>query len=149
VVLEVQARKLGIDYGEKRIGVAVSDPLGYTARGVSTIYWNGVDIDGAVEKVRRLCEEYEADVIVVGLPLRTDGKPSASGDRAMLFAEEIRRKVRAEVLLKDERYTSVLANRILRETGGGKDRKSGAADQMAAEIILSDYLRHLKKDVPG
>ncbi|MHB1452789.1 MAG: Holliday junction resolvase RuvX [Saccharofermentanales bacterium] len=142
-------RKLGIDYGEKRIGVAVSDPLGYTARGIATIYWNGIDYDRAAEKVRLLCEEYSADTIVVGLPLRTDGKNSASGEKAIRFADEIRKKVSAEVIMKDERYTSVIANRILRETGGGKDRKSGAADQMAAEIILSDYLRYLKKDDEG
>ena len=142
-------RKLGIDYGDKRIGVAVSDPLGYTARGIATIYWNGEDIDKATEKVRILCEEYAADTIVVGLPLRTDGRNSLSGEKAIQFAEEVRKKVRAEVVMRDERYTSVIANRILRETGGGKDRKSGAADQMAAEIILSDYLRYLKKDTEG
>ncbi len=143
------ARKLGIDYGDKRIGVAVSDLLGYTARGIATIYWNGTDIDRAAEKVRLLCEEYAADTIVVGLPLRTDGKSSISGEKATLFAEEIRKRVSAEVVMRDERYTSVIANRILRETGSGKDRKSGAADQMAAEIILSDYLRYLKKDTEG
>ncbi len=145
----MMARKLGIDYGEKRVGVAVSDPLGYTARGIATLYWNGTDFDRIADKIALLCEEYEADTVVIGMPLRTDGRNSISGEKALRLAEELRRKTSVAVVMRDERYTSVIANRILRETGGGKDRKSGATDQMAAEIILADYLNRLKKDGDG
>ena len=140
----MHVRKMGVDYGEKRIGIAVSDPLGFTARGILTIYWNGTDIDRPVERIGELCAEYEVDTVVVGLPRRTDGKPSLTAEKAIMFAEKIKTRVKASVIMRDERYTSVLAGRILREKGKGRDRKSGEADMMAAEILLSDYLRSIK-----
>ncbi len=136
-------RKIGVDYGEKRIGIAVSDPLGITARGIAVVYWNGTDAVRPAERIAAYAKEYDADTIVVGLPRRTDGKPGASAEKAVMLAEEISRKTVAEVVMRDERYTSVIAGRILRDKGRGKDRKSGETDMMAAEILLSDFLRSL------
>ena len=136
-------RKIGVDYGEKRIGIAVSDTLGITARGIGVVFWNGVDIEKTADRIAGYAVEYDADVIVIGLPRRTDGRPGASADKAMALADEVRRKTSAEVVMRDERYTSVIAGRILRDKGRGKNRRSGETDMMAAEIILSDYLRSL------
>ncbi len=137
-------RKLGVDYGEKRIGIAVSDTLGFTARGIAVVYWNGTDYSRPAERIAGFAREHDADVIVVGLPRRTDGKPGASAEKALALADEIRKNTGAEVIMQDERYTSVIAGRILRDKGKGKDRKSGETDMMAAEVLLSDYLRTLK-----
>jgi len=135
-------RKMGIDYGTVRIGVAVSDPLGITARGIETIRWNGRDMDWAVARIAELCREYMVDAVVVGLPRRTDGKDSPSEQNAAVLAKRIEAVVAAKVVLKDERYTTVMANRIMTETGMKTSKKRAVVDQIAAEIILQDYLDH-------
>ena len=133
---------MGIDYGTVRIGIAVSDPLGITARGIETIRWNGRDMEWAISRIAELCKEYQIDTIVVGLPRRTDGKAGPSGQNAALLAKRIEETGQAEVILKDERYTTVLANRIMTETGIRQSRKRAVVDQIAAEIILQDFLDH-------
>lgn len=135
-------RKMGVDYGSVRIGIAVSDPLGITARGIETIRWNGLDMDWAVNRIAELCRIHEVDTIVVGCPRRTDGKESESETNATLLAERIMGVSDANVILKDERYTTVLANRIMRETGMKQGKKRSVVDQIAAEILLQDYLDH-------
>ena len=75
-------RKMGIDYGSVRIGVAISDPLGITARGIETIRWNGRDMEWAIDRIAALCSENQVDTIIVGLPRRTDGKESPSEQNA-------------------------------------------------------------------
>ncbi len=137
-------RKMGIDYGSVRIGVAVSDPLGITARGIETIRWNGRDMDWAVARIAELCREYQVDTVIVGLPRRTDGKESPSEQNARLLAGRIEASFHAKVVLKDERYTTVMANRIMTETGVKASKKRAVVDQIAAEIILQDYLDHCK-----
>ncbi len=135
-------RKIGIDYGTVRIGVAVSDPLGIAARGIETIRWNGQDMDWAVARIAALCAEYKADTVVVGLPRRTDGKEGPSDQNARLLARRIEESAPVRVVLQDERYTTVLAHRIMQETGMRRDKKKSVVDQIAAEILLQDYLDH-------
>ena len=138
-------RKIGIDYGEKRIGVAVSDLLGITAKGCDVLYWNGLDVDLTVRNLAKICEKYDPDTIVFGLPSRTDGKISETSEKARHMAKELENFMNVKVVFEDEKYTSVLAGRILRETKKKTDRKSGETDMMAAEIILSSYLEKLRK----
>jgi len=135
-------RKMGIDYGSVRIGVAISDPLGITARGIETIRWNGRDMEWAIDRIAALCSENQVDTIIVGLPRRTDGKESPSEQNATLLAKRVEEKSCVRVILKDERYTTVLANRIMTETGMKQSRKRSVVDQIAAEIILQDFLDH-------
>ena len=139
----MSSRKMALDYGEKRIGVALSDPLGYTAKGLCVVYWNGTDMDKPVDRLCSLILENDVDTVIVGLPRRTDGKIGTSEEKAKELAQLIRQKSDVEVIMRDERYTSVIAGRILKEKGKGRNRKSGETDMMAAEIILSDYLRTL------
>lgn len=137
-------RKMGIDYGTARIGIAISDPLGITARGIETINWDGVKIEFALDRIDSLCKEHDIDLIVMGLPRRTDGKPSQSQEGAQNLAELINQKTGINIVFTDERYTTVIAHQIMRETKVKREKKKGITDQIAAQILLQDYLNHCK-----
>ena len=139
---ESMKRKMAIDYGTVRIGIAISDPLGITARGIETIRWNGKDPEWAINRILTLCGENQVDTVIVGLPRRTDAKECTAEQNARLFAERIEKATGIKVILKDERYTTVIANRIMRETGVRQTKRREIVDQIAAEIILQDYLNH-------
>lgn len=133
-------RWLGIDFGSRRIGVAISDPLGMLARRLETINWNGRDMDWAIN---RLAERVAADQItgiVVGLPRRTDGKTGESEQSARAFAQALQDATGLVPVLRDERFTTVLAGRIMRETNVAAGDRKKVVDQIAAEIILQDFL---------
>lgn len=138
-------RKMAIDYGTARIGIAISDPLGITARGIETIRWNGKDMEWAINRILVLCEENQVDTVVVGLPRRTDAKENISEQNIQNIRElgkKIEDSTSAKVIFKDERYTTVIANAIMRETGVKQAKRRDIVDQIAAEIILQDYLNH-------
>ncbi len=132
-------RVLGIDFGLRRVGIALSDPLRIVASRHSTLVWNGKDLDALQQRIFDLCDENQVDTIVVGYPLRTDGDKSPITDLTVNFAEQLRGSGR-EVILVDERYTSLLAKEILQKTKKNKERDKGLVDRIAAEIILQDYL---------
>lgn len=141
-------RWLGIDYGEIRIGVAISDPLGLTARGLETIRWNGQDWTWAIQRISELARQYAITGIVIGIPRRTDGRPGPSEEKARLLAGELATATGLTPVLQDERYTTVLASRILQETGVRGGRRKAVIDQVAAEIILQEYLESRRKAFP-
>ncbi|NLC25385.1 MAG: Holliday junction resolvase RuvX [Fastidiosipila sp.] len=132
-------RVLGIDFGLRRVGIALSDPLRIVASRHSTLVWNGKDLDALQQRIFDLCDENQVDTIVVGYPLRTDGDKSPITDLTVNFAEQLRSSGR-KVILVDERYTSLLAKEILQKTKKNKERDKGLVDRIAAEIILQDYL---------
>lgn len=140
-------RWMGIDYGEVRVGVAVSDPLGFTARGIETIRWNGKDLNKVITRLLDLIGQYDVKGIVVGVPRRTDGKAGASEDKARELAAELERASGIGIVLRDERYTTVLASRVMRETGVERDRRKNIVDQIAAEIILQEYMETRRKGI--
>ncbi|MHB1484080.1 MAG: Holliday junction resolvase RuvX [Saccharofermentanales bacterium] len=135
-------RKMAIDYGTARIGIAISDPLGITARGIETIRWNGRDIEWAVNRILELCKENQVDAVIIGLPRRTDAKENLAEQNIRALAKRIEESAGVKVILKDERYTTVIANGIMRETGVKQAKRREIVDQIAAEIILQDYLNH-------
>lgn len=131
-------RILGLDVGSRRIGVAVSDPLGITAQGLETIQRQNKRLDFAeLEKVLR---QYEVTEIVVGYPLRMSGAEGVQAEKMQLFAEELRRRFRLPVHLWDERLSSAQANRLLRETEMSIKRRGEVVDQMAAVLILQSWM---------
>lgn len=136
---------LGIDYGKSRIGVAVSDALGITARGVETIKWNGRDWEKPLERLTALLGELGAEGIVLGLPRRTDGRPGESEDSARELAVLLEERTGIKPVLYDERYTTVLAHRVLREAPGKKRDTRSIIDQVAAEILLAEFLEGERK----
>lgn len=136
-------RIMGIDYGDKRIGIAVSDPFGWTARGVETIKWDG-DLNRPLERIKGLVEEYNIDVIVVGFPKNMNGTVGPRGEKTLEFINALTSKVEREIVKWDERLTTVAANRTMHEMGVKTSRKKGVVDQIAAVYILQGYLDSLK-----
>lgn len=136
----MQQRVLGIDYGTRRVGVAISDPLRLFARRLTTIHRKANDGGALVDQVLELVKQNDVDTIVVGLPSRTDGRESEIKNEASAFAESLQQASSCHVELFDERYTSVLAERVLVETNHKKRKDKGIVDQVAAEILLQDWL---------
>jgi putative holliday junction resolvase len=134
----LEGRILGLDVGSRRIGMAVSDPLGITAQGLETLQRRNKRLDlGALEQVIR---EYEVREIVVGLPLRMSGAEGTQSEKMQGFAEDLRKRFRLPVHLWDERLTSAEANRLLRETELSIEKRAKAVDRMAAVLILQGWM---------
>lgn len=131
-------RVLGLDVGARRIGVAVSDPLGITAQGLETLQRKNKKYD--LGWLGRVIREYEIKEIVVGLPLRMSGVEGAQAEKIQIFAEELRRHFKLPVHLWDERLTSAEANRLLRETDLSIEKRGKAVDRMAAVLILQGWM---------
>ncbi len=131
-------RILGLDVGSRRIGVAVSDPLGITAQGLDTLQRRNKRYD--FEYLQRVIQEYDVREIVVGLPLRMSGAEGIQSDKMQAFAEDLRNRFRLPVHLWDERLTSAEANRLLRETELSIEKRGKAVDRMAAVLILQGWM---------
>lgn len=133
-------RSLGIDFGLARVGVAMSDPMGILASAVETLNWNGEDAAWIKARLLEICEKNKVVRIVMGLPKRTDGKESSTEQMARAFGAELAELTALPVIFQDERYTTVLASRVLRTSAVKAKNKRGVIDQVAAEIILQAYL---------
>ncbi len=131
-------RVLGLDVGSRRIGIAVSDPLGITAQGLETLQRRNKRQDLAA--LERVIRDYTVLEIVVGLPLRMSGAEGTQSEKMELFAEELRKRFRLPVHLWDERLTSAEANRLLRETDLSIKKRAQAVDRMAAVLILQAWM---------
>ena len=136
-------RILGLDVGERRIGVAVSDPTGTLARPVRALRTTGLDGDAlqiSLTEILRLRGEDPLDAIVVGLPRRLDGSPNEMTPRIERFAARLREHAGLAVILQDERLTSVEAeSRLAAREKSWRVRKE-QLDAAAAAVILQDYL---------
>ncbi|MFY9561646.1 MAG: Holliday junction resolvase RuvX [Terriglobales bacterium] len=131
-------RILALDVGAKRIGVAVSDPLGITAQGLETIQRQNKRRD--LEALARLLAEYQVREVVVGLPLRLSGAEGTQSEKMRRFAEELQSHFGVTVHLWDERWTSTEANRLLRDAELSIEKRGKAVDRMAAVLILQSWL---------
>jgi len=128
-------RTLALDFGERRIGVAVTDPLGILAQPLETIQCSGGDAH--LRRIAEIVLDYEVRRIVVGLPLHLDGRDGPEADVVRDFGEAVAQRTRVSVEYLDERWTTLEAERVLRETG--TKRRKGV-DSIAAAIILRTYL---------
>jgi putative holliday junction resolvase len=140
----VNGRVMALDVGSRRIGVAVSDPLGITAQGLETIQRQNKRLD--FEILARLLAQYEVREIVVGLPLRLSGAEGTQSEKMRQFADNLREHFGLTVHLWDERWTSTEANRLLRETDLSIKKRGQAVDRMAAILILQSWMesRHVR-----
>ncbi len=136
-------RVLGLDVGLRRIGIAVSDPLGCTAQGLETLQRRNKKYDMA--ELERVIREYAVRQIVVGLPLRMSGAEGTQSGKMLLFAEDLRKRFRLPVHLWDERLTSAEANRLLRETEMSIEKRAKAVDRMAAVLILQGWMHRSRR----
>ena len=137
-------RIMGIDFGDSRIGIAMSDPMGWTAQGLETISWKG-SFDRPIERISQIAGEYKADKIIIGFPRNMNGTVGPRGERTLEFIEALSRVLDTEIIKWDERLTTVAANRLMHETGVKTSRKKGIVDQIAAVYILQGYLDSISK----
>lgn len=136
-------RILAVDWGERRVGLAVSDPTGILASGLDTLEVRGTA--DAVAQVRAAAREVEAESIVVGLPLLLSGERGAAAQAAEAFAAQVAEATGLPVATYDERLTSSLASRRMQERGE-KRRAKGRIDQDAAIALLESWLMKLEAD---
>jgi len=131
-------RVLGLDVGEKTIGVAVSDPLGITAQGLQVIRRSALEQD--LQQLAKLVESYSVEQIVVGMPRRTDGSYGPEAAKVEQFAKALQEAVSVPIRFWDERFSTVTAQRILLEGDVSRAKRRQVVDKVAASVILQAYL---------
>lgn len=132
------SRVVALDLGSKRVGVAVSDPLGLTAQGLPNLARRGRVAD--VEAVQRLICAHQAERVIIGLPLRLDGTEGPAVAATRRFAERLAGAVEVPVEFWDERLTTVEAERVLRAGGVRREKRREHRDRLAAVLILQSWL---------
>ena len=134
-------RIMGLDYGSKTIGVAVSDPLGLTAQGVEIIRREEENkLRKSLRRVEELVKEYEVEEIVLGFPKNMNNTIGERAEKSLLLKETLERRLGLPVVMWDERLTTVEANRTLMETGVRRENRGKYVDMIAAVFILQGYL---------
>ncbi|MCL6628796.1 MAG: Holliday junction resolvase RuvX [Armatimonadetes bacterium] len=132
-------RILGLDVGDKTIGVAVSDELGITANPVCVIQ-RSASIKKDISEVRRLAQDYTVEKIVVGMPLMLDGSVGVQAQKVQAFVEELRKRTTIPVEVWDERLTTSQVERVLIEMDQSRAKRKKQLDKLAAAIILQAYM---------
>ena len=136
-------RILGLDVGKKTIGVAISDPLGFTAQGLTTIRRTKKEQD--IQEIKKFCDEYDVKVIVIGLPKNMNGTIGPSGEITMSFGKLIEEELKVEIKFWDERLTTVAANKAMLEADLSRSKRKKIVDKVASTYILQGYLDLISK----
>lgn len=131
-------RILGLDLGDKTIGVAVSDPSGVIAQGIGVIARTGEEND--LRKIKALADQYAVRLIVVGLPWNMNGTLGEQGEKALAFAEKLKKATGLQVQTWDERLTTVAAEKVLLSADLTRARRKKMIDKVAAAMILQNFL---------
>jgi len=140
-------RIMGIDYGDARIGIAVSDPFGWTAQGLDTIDWKD-NVDLPIEKINKLVKEYGIEKIIIGYPVNMNGTLGERALKTEKFIEHLAAKIGDISIVKwDERLTTVAAHRLLSEVGIKASKRKKSVDRIAAIYILQGYLDSLRNEL--
>lgn len=132
-------RIMGIDFGDVRIGIAMSDPLGWTAQGVETIVWK-CGMKQPAEKIGKLAKDYGVEKIIIGFPKNMNGTIGPRGEKTTEFIDVLKRFTDVDIVKWDERLSTVAANRTMHEVGMKTSKKKLVVDQIAAVFILQGYL---------
>ncbi|MDD7390666.1 MAG: Holliday junction resolvase RuvX [Lachnospiraceae bacterium] len=134
-------RILGLDYGSKTVGVAVSDALGITAQGLETIQRTQANkLRKTLARIEQLIKEYDVEKIVLGCPKNMNNTEGPRVQATLEFMEMLKRRTGLEVVLQDERLTTVSAERVLMESGVRRENRKEVIDKIAAVFILQTYL---------
>ena len=134
-------RIMGLDYGSKTVGVAMSDPLGITAQAVETIWRKDENkLRKTCARIEELISEYEVERIVLGLPKHMNNDLGERAKKALAFGEMVKRRTGLEVVMWDERLTTVEAERTLIENNVRRENRKQYIDKIAAVFILQGYL---------
>ncbi|MFG6148428.1 Holliday junction resolvase RuvX [Halobacillus sp. B23F22_1] len=133
-------KKLGLDVGEKTIGLAISDALGWTAQGLTTLKWDENNYTTAKEPLRKVIEENDIIEAVVGLPRNMNGTIGPRGEASQRFGKWLEKEFKVSVRYWDERLTTMAAERVLLDADVSRQKRKKVIDKMAAVIILQSYL---------
>lgn len=134
-------RTMGLDVGSKTVGVAISDPFGWTAQGIETIRINENQEEFGLERVGELIKEYEVSKIVVGLPKNMNNSIGPRAEASIRYADLLTNLFQLPVFFQDERLTTVQAERMLIEEGNAsRAKRKQVIDKVAAVMILQNYL---------
>lgn len=142
-------RVMGLDVGDKTIGVAVSDPLGFTSQGITTIRRKGIKTDLA--ELKEIIEEYNVEKVVIGLPKNMNNTLGPQGEKVVKFSEKFKKEFNIEIIFQDERLSTVSAERMLISSDVRREKRKKVIDKVAATFILQTYLDTKKKrrDING
>lgn len=138
-------RVLGIDYGDSKVGLAITDALGITAQGLETVMYKGND-KMLLRRLDEIMEQYEISIFVVGMPYNMDGTKSFRADATEKFLHKLKckyNKIKIETV--DERLTTIAANKAMNFLDINKRKKKGIEDTIAAVFILESYMNKVKK----
>ena len=139
-------RKLGIDYGDSRVGIAITDELGITAQGLETIHHKGND-KIVLKRLEELFNQYEVDTIVIGLPINMNGTRSERVEITEKFIHKLKCKFnKLKIIGIDERLTTVAAHRTMNYLNVDKHKKKNIVDTISAVYILETYMNKLKNN---
>lgn len=143
-------RILGLDFGSRTTGVAVSDPLGITAQGVETITRKDENkLRQTCARIEELIREYEIETIVLGYPKNMNNTEGERVEKTLAFKEMLERRTGLPVVLWDERLTTAAAEQILIESGVRRENRKSVIDKIAAALILQGYLDRIGKEEPN
>ena len=132
---------MGLDYGTKTVGIAISDALGLTAQGIETIQRKEENkLRRTLARIEELVSEYEVEKIVLGFPKHMNNDIGERAEKSLEFRDMLARRTGLEVIMWDERLTTVAADRTLMESGVRRENRKKVIDQIAAVFILQGYL---------
>ena len=134
-------RYIGLDVGDRTIGVAVSDPLNYTAQGITTVRRKSLEKD--LGNLHEIFDSYEIQEIIVGLPKNMNGTIGPQAEKAMAFGAVLEKEFGLTVVFWDERLTTMAATRAMLEADMSRKKRKGLVDKIAATYILQGYLDKL------
>lgn len=141
-------RILAMDVGDRRVGMAISDPMGWTAQGIETLERKNNKQD--MEQIAKLIKRYNPEKIVIGLPKNMNGSIGPQGQKVKEFAELLKSEVyKGEIIFWDERLTSVMANRLMIDADASRAKRKKKVDKMAAVFILQSYLDFINNQKEG
>lgn len=131
-------RKLGVDFGDARIGLAISDPIGFFATGLETYHRKNLQAD--LQYIANLIKQKDVDTLVVGLPINMDGTMGVRVDKTKEFCAELSELTDVKIEYCDERLTTVAAEKMLIESDVRREDRKKVIDKVAATMILQNYL---------
>ncbi|MFQ3542681.1 Holliday junction resolvase RuvX [Halobacillus rhizosphaerae] len=133
-------KKIGLDVGEKTIGIAISDALGWTAQGLKTLRWKEPDFETAKEPLREIITQHEITEAVIGFPKNMNGSIGPRAEASQAFASWLEEEFKMDVHLWDERLTTMAAERVLIDADVSRKKRKKVIDKMAAVMILQSYM---------
>lgn len=138
-------RFLGLDVGDRTIGVAVSDLLMITAQGVTTIKRTNLKND--INELKKIIEEYKVTKIVAGIPKMLDGSIGIQGEKVLEFLEKLKKHVDLPIELQDERFTTSMSEKMLIQADVKRKKRKEVIDKLAAVQILTTYMQRAKREI--